>query len=239
MDEMSVALKNKGEPTGRVVVGATAPLMEYELQEIVRQSRYRYPRISLSLKVMSTGDVEAAVASGGVDVGLTFARDAGERKAAAAGGVLREALFPVPFVPVGPAGSSAGDPSSMDRVLVVDPDCASQHVLPQYLTAVRGEAPTLMETGSTRGALGLAGAGLGVAMVPRAAVGCGSAPEGPVPVDSLPSAVMHVQALLPGGGWLSPAVSAFLSLARRTTAAPAGGAPAADAPGPSAGPVLV
>ncbi|MCI0384319.1 LysR substrate-binding domain-containing protein [Streptomyces sp. CNQ085] len=233
MDEMSVALKNKGEPTGRVVVGATAPLMEYELQEIVRQSRYRYPRVSLSLKVMSTGDVEAAVASGSVDVGLTFTRAAGEGKAAAAGGVLREALFSVPFVPVGPVGSLAGDPPLPDRVLVVDPDCPSQQVLPHYLTAVRGEAPALMETGSTRGALGLAGAGLGVAMVPRAAADCGSAPEGPAPVDSLPGTVMHVQALLPDSGWLSPAVSAFLSLARR-----AGGA-AADAPGPSAGPVLV
>ncbi|MGY1453773.1 LysR substrate-binding domain-containing protein [Streptomyces sp. SS8] len=234
MDEMSVALKNKGEPSGRVVVGATAPLMEYELQEIVRQSRYRYPRIILSLKVMSTGDMEAAVASGSVDVGLTLTRDTGERKAGAAGGILREALFPVPFVPVGPAESPASGPYPMDRVLVVDPDCPSQHILPQHLAAVLGEAPTLMETGSTRGALGLAGGGLGVAMVPQAAIGCGPVPGGPVPVDSLPSAVMRVQALMPGGGWLSPAVSAFLSLARRT----AGGLSACTS-GPAAGPVLV
>ncbi|MGK5499050.1 LysR family transcriptional regulator [Streptomyces sp. URMC 125] len=215
MDEMSVALKNKGEPTGRVVVGATAPLMEYELQEILRECRYRYPRIHLSLKVMSTKDVEAAVASGGVDVGLTFTRDARERTGGTDGGLLREVLFSVPFVPVGPAAHRAGDPSPMDRVLVVDPDCASQEILPRHLASLLDEAPTLMETGSTRGALGLASGGLGVAMVPQAAVGCGSAPDGLTVIDSLPGALVHVQALLPGGGWLSPAVSAFLSVARR------------------------
>ncbi|WP_245769797.1 substrate-binding domain-containing protein [Streptomyces radiopugnans] len=233
MDEMAAALKNKGEPAGRVVVGATAPLMEYELQEIVRECRYRYPRIHLSLKVMSTGDVEAAVASGGVDVGLTFTRDVEERKAGTTGGLLREVLFSVPFVPVGPVASPTGAPSPMDRVLVVDPDCASQEVLPQHLASVLGEAPTLTETGSTRGALALAVGGLGVAMVPQAAaVGCGSAPEGLAVIDSLPSALVHVQALLLGGDWRSPAVSAFLSLARRTR----GGLPA-DTPEPAADPI--
>ncbi len=232
MDEMSVALKNKGEPAGRIVVGATAPLMDYELQEILRECRYRYPRIHLSLKVVCARDLEAAVASGGVDVGLTFVRDPGERQDETAGDMLRRTLFSVPFVPVGPAAPQPGTPSPLDRVLVVDPDCASQGILPRHLASVRGKAPAVMETGSTRGALSLANRGLGVAMVPQAAVGCGLTPDGLVVIDSLPGALVHVQALLPNGGWLSPAVSAFLDLAGRTR----GGLPS-DTPGTAADPV--
>ncbi|WP_344631547.1 LysR family transcriptional regulator [Streptomyces glaucosporus] len=215
MDEMSVALKNNGEPSGRVVVGATAPLMDYELQEILRECRYRYPRVHVSLKVVCARDMEATVASGGVDVGLCFIRDPGDRQDGTAGDMLRRVLFPVPFVPVGPASPRPGAPSPMERVLVVDPDCASQSLLPRHLTALHGSAPTVMETGSTRGALSMASCGLGIAMIPQAAVGCGLTPDGLTVIDSLPGALMHVQALLPNNGWLSPAVSAFLDLAGR------------------------
>ncbi|GAA2470190.1 hypothetical protein GCM10010406_02130 [Streptomyces thermolineatus] len=212
MDEMSTALKNNGEATGRVVVGATALLMEYEMEGLVRECRYRYPHVQVSLKVMTSKDVEKAVASGGVDIGLTLACGQGEAPA----GVLRQALFPVPFVPVGAPGMQSGPaPRTVERVLVVDPDCASQEVLLRHLASVQESVPSLMETGSTRSALGLAGAGLGVAMVPEVAVDGVAGPAGPVVLEDLPRASVHVQALWSGDGWLSPAVSAFLDLARR------------------------
>ena len=219
MDQMSTALKAEGEASGRVIVGSTALLMESEMSDLVRECRYRYPRVQVSLKMLNATQVEGAVASGEVHIGLAFAadRDAGESQHV---GVLRQTLFPVQFVPVGArprGGASAGgsrtiERTQVDRVLVIDPDCASQEVLLRHLAAAPEGRPAVMETGSTRSALSLAGEGLGVAMVPQATAAQDDLVE---VLEDLPATEVYVRASWSGDAWMSPAASAFLDLARR------------------------
>ncbi|MER5311280.1 substrate-binding domain-containing protein [Streptomyces sp. NPDC002773] len=214
MDEMSAALKANGEATGRVVVGSTALLMEYEMGELVRECRYRYPGVQVSPKVMTATRVESAVAAGEVDIGLTLTVDPDD-EVPRAPGVSRQTLFKVPLVPIGGTSPVSGAAEEIDRVLVVDPDCVSQEVLLRHLTAEHGISPSVLEAGSTRSAISLARAGLGVAMVPRVAVEHDLGRDCLAVAEDLPCTNAYVQALWAGATWLPPAVSAFLELVRK------------------------
>ncbi|MGP3927208.1 substrate-binding domain-containing protein [Streptomyces sp. 8N616] len=226
MDEMSTVFQASGEPTGRVVVGSTTLFMEYEMGELVRECRYRYPRVEISPKVMAAREIEEAVASGKVDIGLNLVESADEGSSGNPG-ITRQRLFPIPFVPVGnrpdtpPATTTSGG-APIECVLAVDPHCVAHNILLRHLKATHGIDPPIMEAGSARSALGLARAGLGIAMVPQSAVGDDLAEHGLAVLDGLPRAQVYVQALWGGGDtWLSSAVSAFLDLlrhARGTTA---------------------
>ncbi|GAA3001089.1 LysR family transcriptional regulator [Kitasatospora albolonga] len=225
LDELNSAMKIGGQATGRVVVGSTTLLMEYEMGELVRQCRFRYPEVRISPKVLTATEVESAVAEGEVDVALTLTADPDD-EATGLPGVSRQSLFRVPMVPVGePQPNGTTTPPSTDsieRVLVVDPDCASQEALVHHLRREHGIDPAVMETGSTRGALSMAQAGLGVAMVPESAVsGAGLAGQGLSVLPWLPRAETYAQALWSAGARLSPAVSAFLDLVRQAPGATA------------------
>lgn len=220
VDEMSAALKANGEATGRVVVGSTALLMEYEMGELVRECRYRYPGVQVSPKVMTATEVETAVATGEVDIGLTLTIDPAD-EVPRVPGISRQSLFKVPLVPVGDPLPAPGSDPEVGRVLVVDPDCVSQEVLLHHLRVERGINPPIMEAGSTRSAISLARAGLGVAMVPEVAVEQDLGWEGLAVVEDLPRTDAYVQALWAGTTWLPPAVSAFLELVRKTPGAAA------------------
>jgi DNA-binding transcriptional LysR family regulator len=222
MDEMSSALKSSGEASGRVVVGATALLMDSTMSALVRECRYRYPRVEVLLRVLNAAQIESAVSAGDIDVGLALAptSDAGNSPDDS---VVRETLFPVRFVPVGPpvlagvaadgARSGAGQPH--ERLLLVDPDCSTREMLLRRMHGVLGYAPEVMEAGSIRTALSLAGAGLGAALVPEGVID----PDGPLAIRAdLPAAEVFARAAWSGDAWLSPAVSAFLALARRSQA---------------------
>ncbi len=222
MDEMSTAMRSSGEATGRVVVGSTVLLMEYEMSELVRECRYRYPGVQVSPKVMAAAEIENAVAAGDIDIGLTLTTDPAD-EVPRIPGISRQSLFRVPLVPVG-LSFSPSSPASLlperpgpcvERVLVVDPDCAAQEVLLRHLKIEYGIDPPIMETGSTRSALSLAGAGLGVAMVPETAIDADLTRDGLTVLEDLPRTDTYVQALWAGSTWLSPAVSAFLELVRK------------------------
>ncbi|MFJ8046246.1 LysR family transcriptional regulator substrate-binding protein [Kitasatospora sp. NPDC096147] len=116
-------------------------------------------------------------------------------------------------LPIGTGGTAA---DSVERVLVVDPECASQEGLLHRLRREHGLDPAVLETGSTRGSLSMAQAGLGVAMVPESAVsGGGLADEGLSVLPWLPRAETYAQALWADGTGLSPAVAAFFDLIRQ------------------------
>ncbi|MFD0359576.1 LysR substrate-binding domain-containing protein [Streptomyces sp. NPDC127110] len=98
-------------------------------------------------------------------------------------------------------------------MLVVDPECPSQAILPRALRERHGADPQLIETGSAGGALALAESGCGIAMLPRSSV----RPGGVLRVlPDLPRARLDVRAVWPERSWLPPAVAAVLELARRT-----------------------
>ncbi|MFE9042606.1 substrate-binding domain-containing protein [Streptomyces sp. NPDC007818] len=220
MDEMAAALQADGEATGRVMVGSTALLMEYEMGDLLRECRYRYPGVQVSPKVMTATRVESAVAAGEVDIGLSLTLDP-EDEVPRVPGVCRQTLFKIPFVAIGGASANPGPPPpDADRVLVVDPDCVSHEVLLRHLKTERGVRPSVLEAGSTRSAINLARAGLGVAMVPRLAVEQDLGRDALV-AERLPSADAYVQALWVGTTWLPPAVSAFLEMLRKAPGAAA------------------
>ncbi|MCP9988009.1 substrate-binding domain-containing protein [Streptomyces sudanensis] len=147
---MATALNPSGETVGRVAIGASALLLETRIGPLIRDCRYRYPKVQVSPRQLGIGRAHEAVRTGEVDLALVHGDLAGGGPPAA--GVVVEELPPLKVVPVGtPALAQARDLAAelpQVRVLAVDADCASHRMLVTTLRQMYGIDPPVIEAGS-------------------------------------------------------------------------------------------
>ncbi|MFD5971541.1 substrate-binding domain-containing protein [Streptomyces bacillaris] len=214
---MSTALNPPGEPEGRATVGASALLLEARVGSLIKESRYRYPRVQISPRQLSIGAAAAAVRDGELDLALVHGDFIGNE--ADPPGVVVERLPDLEVLPVG----SFALAEAVDRraalaavkVLAVDPDCASHQLLVTALREIHGIAPQVIEAGSMGGARELARAGYGIAMLPAESVGPDSGGSGLTVLPGLPRVRLGVRAMWLGREMAVGAVSAVRDVAIR------------------------
>ncbi|MCX5380554.1 substrate-binding domain-containing protein [Streptomyces sp. NBC_00091] len=216
VEETNAAFDPQGMPSGRVVVGTGPLLIDRRIGALLRECRYRYPQVCLSPQIVGPSRMEAAVLDGDIHLGLTVGPAPDTDLAPPPAGLTSQSLAPVELVPVG--GPAFNDPQSRTAalrtapVLVVDPECPSQAILPTALRERYGADPQVIETGSASGARALAESGCGIAMLPQSSV----RPDSSLAVlPDLPRARLDVRAVWPEQSWMPPAVAAVLELARR------------------------
>ncbi|MCP9958941.1 MULTISPECIES: substrate-binding domain-containing protein [Streptomyces] len=214
---MATALNPSGETVGRVAIGASALLLETRIGPLIRDCRYRYPKVQVSPRQLAIGRAHEAVRTGEVDLALVHGDLAGGGPPAA--GVVVEELPPLKVVPVGtPALAQARDLAAelpQVRVLAVDADCASHRMLVTTLRQMYGIDPPVIEAGSMGGARELARAGYGIAMLPAESIGSAEGDGGLEVLRWLPGVRLGVRALWAGRDLAMSAASAVYDVASR------------------------
>ncbi|MCP9973855.1 substrate-binding domain-containing protein [Streptomyces somaliensis] len=214
---MASALRPSGETAGRAAVGASALLLETRIGPLIRDCRYRYPKVQVSPRQLAIGRAQEAVRAGEVDLALVHG-DFAEGDLSAPG-VAVEELPPMEVVPVGaPALARTHDPATelaQVRVLAVDPDCASHQILVTTLRERYGIDPPVIEAGSMGGARELARTGYGIAMLPAESIGAAEGESGLGVLRWLPGIRLDVRALWAGRDLAMSAASAVYDVASR------------------------
>ncbi|MGI5404285.1 LysR family transcriptional regulator substrate-binding protein [Streptomyces sp. CA-135486] len=213
---MATALNPSGETEGRTTVGASALLLETRIGPLIRDCRYRYPKVQVSPRQLAISRAQEAVRAGEVDLALVHGDFASGELSGA--GIAVEELPDLEVVPVGSAAlveaSDLAAALAPVRVLAVDPDCASHQVLVTALREAYGIEPAVIEAGSMGGARELARAGYGIAMLPSESVGAEGG-SGLAVLPGLPRVRLGVRALWAGRELAMSAVSAVCDVATR------------------------
>lgn len=217
VDEMASALNPSGETEGRTTIGASALLLETRIGSLIRDCRYRYPKVQVSPRQLAMSNAYEAVRTGEVDVALVHGDCSAPENAPA--GIVIEELPPLEVVPVGSTAlvESADLATSLAsvRVLAVDPDCASHHILVTALREAYGIDPQVIEAGSMGGARQLARTGYGIAMLPSESLRQPEEGHHLAVLPGLPRAQLGVRALWAGPELARAAVSAVCDVATR------------------------
>ncbi|MFD3327479.1 LysR family transcriptional regulator [Streptomyces sp. NPDC058701] len=218
VDEMASALNPSGEMAGRVSVGASALLLESRVGSLIRDCRYRYPKVQVSPRQLVISQAMESVREGETDLALVHG-DFSATSEPSSSGIVVEELPPLKVVPVSSiALADAADQAkalASVRVLAVDPDCASHQVLVGALRELYGIDPMVIEAGSVGGARELARSGYGIAMLPAESVRPAEEGSGLAVVPGLPRVHLGVRALWAGQDKAMSAVAAVCGVAAR------------------------
>jgi DNA-binding transcriptional LysR family regulator len=224
IDEMTGALRPDGEISGKLTLGMSSTLIDYGLGRLVRECQLGLPQLYISPRTLTGADVANAVALGTVDLGIVLAPETGSGEPYTWDSALNlssQTLFSVDFVPVGSARPEPAegtvpsweqDPEYGERVVVIDPTCPSQRVLPEILRRRDNHPPKLVETGSVESALDAVRFGLGIAMVPASALERHDSADDLVVLPDLPSVSFSVRMVWAKQGGLSRLAKALFDL---------------------------
>jgi DNA-binding transcriptional LysR family regulator len=224
IDEMTGALRPEGEISGKLTLGMSSTLIDYGLGRLVRECQLGLPQLYISPRTLTSADVANAVALGTVDLGIVLTPETGQPEPYTWDSALNlssQVLLPVEFVPVGRAQTEPAnavmprwdqDPEHGEHVVVIDPTCPSQRVLPEVLRRRDNHPPKLVETGSVESALDAVRFGLGTAMVPASTLERHDFADDLVVLPDLPSVRFSVRMLWAKQGGMSRLAKALLDL---------------------------
>ncbi|MEV4949011.1 substrate-binding domain-containing protein [Streptomyces sp. NPDC053755] len=213
MNELSGALHPGAEAEGRVPLGADPLLMEQRVGHLIRETRYRYPKVQVSPRATSVLNVAEAVLRGELPLALVALEEGAPPLPAE---VTAEKLPSLPLVPVGsPSLAAAGDLARAlrsVRVLTINAECTCHLPLLAALRSRYGIDAPVIEAGSVGGVRELARSGYGVAMLPPEP---SLAAQHLAVIPTLPSCELDVRVLYAQPEHLSRAARSVLELMRR------------------------
>lgn len=215
-EEAQLTISLKREPQGTLKVGAAPTLCIYRLPQLLRAFRTRYPGVHLIFRPSPVSELRSLVRTGNLDVALVFEEtdhEAGpgeEPLAAEPVWVLAAPDHPlVAREEVVPADFAATD------VLLTEAGCCYRSLLERILSRANVYPATTLEFSSIEAVKQCVMAGLGLTILPEVTVSeeiaqgrlCKLPWRGP-DLTVVTHMVWHKDK------WLSPALSAFLSLTR-------------------------
>ena len=219
-EEAQTKVRARGEPQGTLKLGATPTLCIYRLPQLLRTFRTRYPRVHLIFHPSPGSDLRDLVRTGSIDVAFVF------EEADREGGVGDEPLAREPvWVLAAPDHSLVGreaivpsDLAEMD-VLLTEAGCCYRSLFERILSRASVYPATTLEFGSIEAVKQCVMTGLGLTVLPGVTVAAelsqGRLLKLPWRGPDL-TVVTHM--VWHKDKWLSPALSAFLSLSREMLA---------------------
>lgn len=234
-EEARQAVAAGDEPVGTVTVSAAETHCTYRLPELLGLMRERFPRVRVVLRPVPVGafcgDTVRGLSDGGVDV--AFVLDEPVR----AGDLEVEPLVEEPISVLGGpdhplARSRAVGPEDLEgeALLLTGTGCSYRRMFERRLAEEGLRPRAVQEFSGVEAIKQCAIAGMGVAVLPTVSV---SAEIESGNLVALPwsggEMRLLTQAARHGGRWLSPAVRAFLGVAREALV-PAGGTRVLDDP---------
>ncbi|KOU60383.1 LysR family transcriptional regulator [Streptomyces sp. MMG1533] len=172
-EEARATVVGAEEPSGSLTVGTMESLTSYRLPPLLEFFHHRYPKVRLSLRTTLGDETRQALLRGTYDVGFLMEPETDHA------GLESRVLAPEPLVLVaapghplaaGAAGLKTEDLAEV-QLVGTEPGCPYRDLFESELAHRTGAPPPFMEFGTIEATKrGVAG-GLGVALLPRMAVG--------------------------------------------------------------------
>jgi len=218
--EALTSVPDEGEPAGSLSIGACEWLCADLLPRTLRSVRALYPRVQLSVRPEACSTLRTAVSAGLLD--LAFLADARVRAPEIVTEVLeRESLILIAPPDHRLAPRRRVRPEDLAGETFVVPRLACTYLEPLFSAmASAGAAPgPLVEFGSVEAIKRCVEAGVGLAITTRTAVRVELENGDLVELAcSIPEFHQHIQLIRHRDKWLSPALSAFIEIAKQEIA---------------------
>jgi DNA-binding transcriptional LysR family regulator len=215
-DEAEIAVAGSDDPTGSLVIGAPETLCTYRLPAVLREFRLRYPRVQLIFRPSEEADLRRQVSESGVD--MAFVMDAPLQ----ANHLVVAALQPEQIVIVAPPDHHLAVLPEVypvdlaaESMLLTEVGCGYRVLFEQTLAEAGIYVLIGAEFSSVEAIKQCVMAGLGLAVLPTMAVAMEIEQGRLVALPwAGPRLEVTVQMLWHKDKWLSPALRAWLALAR-------------------------
>ena len=217
VDEAKDSLFDQAEPSGTLTVGAVESLISYRMPVLLEFFHHRYPRLHLILQSISSGEVHESVRRGVQDVGFLIEaetrHDGLETKVL---GVERLVAVVAPGHPLNRASQVSTSDLRMFPVLAPGTDCSYRTLLESEFNRCAETPISLLEFGNIESVKQGIEAGVGVSVLPAAAV-AGAVKAGRLSVlDWQPSFEVFSQIVWRQGRHLTREARIFIDLVTQT-----------------------
>lgn len=213
VDEARYSLSDETEPSGTLTIGAVESLISYRMPVLLEFFHYRYPRLQLILQSITCGEAHESVRRGVQDV--SFLIEAETRHDGLVTKVLgAERLVAVvaPGHPLNRTSQVSTSDLRMFPVLAPGTDCSYRALLESQLNKDAETPVSLLEFGNIESVKQGIAAGVGLSVLPAAAV-AGAVKEARLSVlDWQPSFEVFAQIVWRQGRQLTRETRIFIDL---------------------------
>lgn len=217
LEEANSVTKGGDHPSGTLVIGSPESVLTYRLPPVLKLFRSQYPQVDLVFRGVGTAELMTHLERGDLDLGLVIDDDPKDSK------LHIEALCPESMVLVAHTNHPLLKRARVDAkdlagqtFLLTDAGCAYRAKLEHALVEADAEAETIMEFSSVETIKQCAALGMGIACLPGLVVGeeIETRKLGVLPWSGSNLALKTIVAWHKDK-WLSPAMTAFVSLLRQ------------------------
>lgn len=218
LEEAQHAVKQSGELTGTVVISADETLCSYRLPTVLRRFRLRYPGIRLMFRPLAISNLKQSLREGDSDIIFMLDEDKGET------GLCGEKMVDEPFYllvspdhPLAAHSELAIEDFYGETFLLTEKGCSYRTFFERSVSQKGMGGITELEFHSAEAIKQCAKIGMGIAILPEIAV-IEEVNRGeliPLPWD-MTAISFATQMFWHEEKWISPAIEAFLNLARDT-----------------------
>ncbi|HMM20815.1 MAG TPA: LysR family transcriptional regulator [Selenomonadales bacterium] len=214
------AVRDTGEPRGRLVIGSGESLSTYRLPPLLQHFRTCHPQVEIALKFSNCSSLRELIGRNEVDVGLLIDRKVTDPGLCAE--ILSREKLVFLVAPGHPLAAAKGvTPPALAGlgVILTEPGCSFRQTFETLLREAGVVPHSVLEVSSIESIKQFAALGLGVAMLPRFAAAGELAGNRLAALDwGGPEPEYYVQAIYHKDKWLSPTLQAFLTAVRQVLA---------------------
>jgi DNA-binding transcriptional LysR family regulator len=222
-EEARLAVSDTDEPVGTLTISATDTLCAYRLPALLQQFRLSYPHVRLEFRPISFSQIRQSVAEGEIDIGFEM------EESMAATGLMIEPLIREPLVLIAPPEHrlvqlECVGPANLEgeSMLLTEAGCSYRNMFQRALAREGIRPASVVEFNSVEAIKQCVMVGMGVTVLPKVTVESEIAQGRLVDLAwDMPDFYILTHMIWHKEKWLSPALQAFLKMARETLSTPA------------------
>lgn len=215
-DEALESVAFETEPVGTLHIAAPETLCTYRLPPLLRQFRHQFPRVRIIFHPILCHHVPQHLYEGNIDVGIIIAEPM-QRRRLHIECLLRENLLVLaaPDHPIQAKGQITPEDLYEELLLLTENGCSYRLLFEEILRGAGIRPTETMEFSSVEAIKQCAMAGIGIAVLPEVAVAKEIERDELCPVNwNQRDFHAHTQLLWHKDKWMSPALTAFISMTR-------------------------
>ncbi|MFE4714232.1 LysR family transcriptional regulator [Paenibacillus sp. NPDC056722] len=218
LEEAEQVVRQSGEMTGTLVIGADETLCTYRLPDVLRRFRLRYPGVRLMFRALSDDNLKQSLREGDADIIFMLDEDKGET--GFCGEKLLDESFYVLAAPDHPLAARTTltvEDFKGETFLQTEKGCSYRTFFERSLSQKGMRGVTELEFNSAEAIKQCAKIGMGIAILPEMAVVEEMNRGELVPLAwDLTAVSFATRMFWHEEKWISPAIEAFINLSRDT-----------------------
>jgi DNA-binding transcriptional LysR family regulator len=220
LDEAHSAMAQDSVPAGPLSVGAPESLLTYRLPGILSEFRRLYPRVALSFLPYSDASLLHSLEAGKFDAAVSMVDTVEEDRFKSVHlGMEKIVLFACPEHPLASKRKVEPQDLSGQTLLLTGVGCAYRTMLEQIRAPQRIRPGNITEFSTVEAIRECVSMGMGLGLLPEVVVAGDIARKRVVPLYWIgPDMIMTTYVVWHKDKWISPALSAFVSLLKKRIA---------------------